>query len=135
ADPAAGEVEHVVELRQRGPAARRIVRHDELAPLVRVDVELDEVRADLDRALECRQRVLRELVRRAAVRDDQHQPSTRRISSTSIPSISSSAAASRSGTSVPCRAKTRIPAAFADAIPASVSSKTSTSPAGTPSTG
>ena len=50
---------------------RRVVDDDEVGCR---HVELDVVGADLDRALERGQRVLRQLGRRAAVGDDEHQP-------------------------------------------------------------
>ena len=53
--------------------ARRLVRDDEPAVRVGVDVELDVVGADLDRALERGQRVLGQLGRGAAVRYDKHR--------------------------------------------------------------
>ena len=76
ADPAAGQLEDVVERRNPvlaelggGPPAERaaerrqaveveVVEDDELAVRRDLDVELDEVRAELDRPLERRQRVL-----------------------------------------------------------------------------
>ena len=45
-------------LETRLPAARRVVADDERAVGSGMDVELDEVRAELDRALERGQRVL-----------------------------------------------------------------------------
>ena len=122
ADAAVAEIEHLGERRVADAAARRVVGDAEVV----VHVELDEVGADLDRTLERGQRVLGQIGRRAAVRDDEHQPSRRRITPTSMRSISSSARARRCGSSVPRhrRARGRRPAARADAIPASVSSKT-----------
>ena len=92
-------------------------------------VELDEVGADLDRALEGGEGVLRQLGGRSPV-GDRPRHSSRSSSGTSILSTRSSAPASRSRAWVPRTATTCVPAAFADATPASVSSKTSVSPRG-----
>ena len=67
-DAAAAHLDRLGERRVHAAAARRVVRHLEPVP----DVELDEVGADLDRPLERRQRVLRQLGRSAAVRDHEH---------------------------------------------------------------
>ena len=126
ADAAAAEVDHLGERRVGDAATWAVVRHLEVVP----DVELDEVGADLDRALEGRERVLRQVGRGAAVGDHEH---SRSRSGTSMRSTSSSAAAIRSAPSVRVRPTTRAPAAFAAATPTSVSSKTSSSAGSTPS--
>lgn len=81
-----------------------VVAHDELAVGGRVDVELDEVCAELDRPLEGRESVLGQLPAGATVRDDERQ--RRSLATTAGPSAStsSSAAARRSGVCVPTTA-------------------------------
>ena len=92
-DPAPTEIEHLGERRKGLAASRPVVRDDELTVRPGMHVELDEVGADLDRALERRQRVLRQLRRGAAMGDHErarHPASRRRrTTSTSIVSISS----------------------------------------------
>ena len=86
----------LLERRQACSPSRRVVGDHELTVGSRPDVELDEVRADLDRALERGQRVLRQVPRRAAVRDHERgHGSSRCTAARSISGISSSAAASR----------------------------------------
>src|SRR4029079_4285181 len=98
-----------------------------------VHVELDEVGAELDGALERGEGVLGMLRRGSAVRDDDHLASRRRIKSTSIVSEISSASPRRLGARVAVPAPPPPPpAALAEAIPASVSSNTRTSAGSTP---
>src|SRR6185312_3524014 len=151
ADPSAGEVEDVLERRdgvlaqlcewsfpewaaeRREPVEIDVVEDDEGAVGRDLDVELDEVRADGDRPVECREGVLPLLRRRAAVGDDPRHPTSDWTSSTSIASTMPSAAASRSSGCVPRTARQRRPAARADATPASVSSNATTSRGARPS--
>src|SRR5439155_16688991 len=71
-DPAAAEVEHLLEQRIPVLRARRVVRDDQAPVAVAADVELDVVGAVGDRPLEGGERVLRLVPGRAAVRDHEH---------------------------------------------------------------
>jgi hypothetical protein len=74
-DPSGAELDHLDET---GLAAARHVVADDGAPVGRrVDVQLDEIRAELDRALESGQGVLGQLRRGTAVRDHPGHRTTR----------------------------------------------------------
>src|SRR5207247_8309072 len=89
--------------------ARRVVRDDERALRIAVHVELDEVGAKLDRALEGRQGVLGALERGPAMSDHPRQVRSLCTSSASMRSTISSAFASRSRDCVPSTATQRRP--------------------------
>jgi hypothetical protein len=76
-DAPAQDVDRLLE--PRLAAARRVVADHERPVTRRMDVELDEVGAKLDGALECGQRVLRVLRRGSAVRDHEDAHSRARF--------------------------------------------------------
>ena len=132
ADAAAAQVEHLRERRVGGaPAAGPVVGDDELAVGPGVHVELDVVGAELDRALERRQRVLGQPAPRAAMGDDEGRSRVQEAphDATSMPvdqlvgrREAVAARASSSIASSASRARAR-----AEATPASVSSKATAS--------